>query len=175
MILYSIRFLFAIFLFSTAAICVNAQTGMPDASGRTNQTREDLPKNVKETLAKNRIEREEKEYQELVSRTDEAAQLSDQIQNSFTKHNKLTGEDRKKLERLEKLVKKIRKDLGGDDGEIEEENPSDLFTAVETLQENSLKLVEEIKKSTRYSISVGAIEKTNQILRILQFIHGRQN
>lgn len=174
----SFRLIFAFCLFFSAAVCVSAQIDFPDAStpnGRSNQRREDMPKNVKESLAKNRIEREEKDYQELLDRADEAAKLSDEIQNSFNNQKKLSNADRKNLEKLEKLVKKIRKDIGGGDADEDETLPKNVNSALVSLRENSSNLVDELKKATRYSISVSAIEKTNQILKILQFIQGGKN
>jgi len=174
MIFNLIRINFIVFLFSTAVICVNAQIDMPDASSptnRSNQTKEDIPKNVKEKLAQNRIEREKKDYQELLDHSDEAFKLSGELQKSFTKQNKLTADDQKKVDRLEKLVKKIRKELGGDDMEdSDEQNPPDLNSAFEELQKNTSNLFDEVKQFTRYSISVDAIEYSNRLLYLLQFI-----
>jgi len=179
MIFNFFRLIFAVFLVLTAIICANAQVTMPDASsrsGRSNESQEDLPKNVKETLAKSRIDRDKKQYEELIQRGEEAAQLSDELGKSFVKQNKFSSEDQKKLDRLEKLVKKIRKELGGDDDENSDEGkPSSMPTAIKTLQETTTKLVDMIKKSTRYSISVAAIESSNALLKIVRFIRFGNN
>ena len=134
---------------------------------------EDLPKNIQESLAEQRIEREKKDHEELLKRGDEALKLSEDLERSFSQNNKLSSEDRKKLDRIEKLVKKIRSDLGGDDDdavEAEEKAPSTVTGAIKFLQENTVKLVDELKKTTRYSISAVAIESSNLLLKAVKII-----
>ncbi|MCA1640193.1 MAG: hypothetical protein LC768_18035, partial [Acidobacteria bacterium] len=104
-------------------IGVNAQTNTPDAStsnGRTSSNKEDLPKSIKESLAKSRIESEKKDYEELLQRSKEALKITEELEKSFSQNNQLSVEDQKKLDRLEKLAKKIRKELGGDADEESE-------------------------------------------------------
>lgn len=165
-----IRVGFLIALAFGAAVSINAQ-GV-DASTRDGKpSNEELPKNIRENLEKQRIEQEEKDYKELLKRGEEALKLSEDLGKSFTANNKLSSEDRKKLERLEKLVKKIRSDLGGDDDDAEEdEAPATVSDALKFLQENTVKLVGELKKSTRHSISAVAIHSSNLLLRVVKFI-----
>jgi molecular chaperone DnaK (HSP70) len=115
---------------------VKGQSNARDASGKTSADKEDLPKNIKESLAKSRIEKEKKEFDELLGRGAEALKLSEELEKSFKQNSKLSAEDQKKLDRLEKLVKKIRNELGGDGGEENdvEDNPSTIKNALETLQ-----------------------------------------
>lgn len=156
-------------LFALVSICAFAQT---DASTRSGFPKdEDLPKNIKESLAKGRIEREKKDYEELVQRGEEALKLSEELEQSFAVNNRLSSEDLKKLEKLEKLVKKIRTDLGADgDDKSEENNPSTLENALNILKENTGKLMNELKKSTRYTISVVAIKSSNVLLKVVKFL-----
>jgi hypothetical protein len=173
------QLIFVFFLFATAVVCVNGQINLPDAStpsGKTDQSKEDMPKSVKESLAKNRIDREKKDYEELIERGKEAAKLSAELGNSFDKQNKLSFEDRKKIDRLEKLVKKIRKELGGDDDSDSDETvPPTMDKAVKILQEKTAFLLDELKKCTPYSISVVAIENSNALLKIVSFIQSGIN
>jgi septal ring factor EnvC (AmiA/AmiB activator) len=142
------------------------------------QQKEDLPKNIKETMAKQRIEREKKEYEELLQRSEEAVKLSEELEKSFANSNQISAEDQKKLDRLEKLVKKIRSELGADDDDGEREaaekekveKPSTMVNAFKTLQTNAAQLFNEIKKSTRYSVSVIAIQTSNALLKLVKFI-----
>jgi hypothetical protein len=165
-----LQFIFLLALISGASVCVNAQMDASTRDGRPRQE-EDLPKSIKENLAKGRIEQEKKEHEELLKRGEEALKLTGELEKSFAANNKLSAEDFKKLERLEKLVKKIRTDLGGDDDEENAENkPSTLENAFQALQENTVKLVDELKKSTRYSISVIAIESSNVLLKVVKFL-----
>ncbi len=153
--------------------------GQIDASTPSGRPRpqEELPKNIKETLAKQRIEREKKDYEELLEKSEEAVKLSEELEKSFSDSKQISDEDRKKLEKLEKLVKKIRRELGGGDDEEQEEKiaeaaqqNSTLGNALRNLQSNAVNLFNEIKKSTRYSISVIAIQTSNSLLKIVKFI-----
>src|SRR5262245_51015475 len=68
--------------------------------------KEDLPKNMKETLERMRIDQDKKEYKEMLTRGEEAVKLSDELQHSFAETGKLSNQDMAKLARVEKLVRK---------------------------------------------------------------------
>ena len=150
---------------------VNAQS---DASNRGGSPqKEDLPTGIKESLAKQRIERDKKDFAELLARGEEAVKLSNELEKSFTQNNQLSSTDQKKLDRLEKIVKKIRNELGadGDDKSVElNEKPLSIINALKALQNNTVKLVDELKKTTRYSVSVIAVESSNFLLRVVRFL-----
>jgi len=173
--LTTICFCFLLLLLFTAETFSQSDASTPN--GRPPQ-KEELPKNIRETLAKQRIAREKKDYEELLQRSEEAAKLSGELEKSFENTNKLSSDDEKKLDRLEKLVKKIRSELGGgDDGDqdlidedIKPNNSSAMQNAFNTLQKNAAQLFDEIKKSTRYSISVVSIQTSNALLRLVKFI-----
>ncbi len=173
------RLIFTAILLSLTVVCVNAQINTPDAStsGGKPTNKEDYPKGIKESLAKSRIEREKKDYEELLQNGEEAVKLSESLEKTFTESNQLSSEDQKKLDRLEKLAKKIRRELGADDIEEEDdyEKPSSLREAFKTLQTSTGKLVEELKKTTRYSISVIAVQSSNAFLKVVKFIRFRKN
>lgn len=168
-----LQFVFLITLLALASVCVNAQADASTPNGRPKE--EDLPKSIKENLAKGRIEQEKKEYEELLKRGEEALKISDELDKSFSANNKLSPDDQKKLEKLEKLVKKIRNDLGADeDDNNEENNPSTLESAFQLLKENTGKLMDELKKSTRYTVSVIAINSSNALLKVVKFLRFRK-
>jgi membrane-associated HD superfamily phosphohydrolase len=176
------QLIFIAILFSMTVVCVNAQSDAPEFGkpGATGKEKDDFPKGIKETLAKGRIEREKKDFEELVQNGEEAAQLSESLEKTFAESNKLSVEDQKKLDRLEKLAKKIRRELGANDNGNEDateevENPSSLRDAFRALQSSTGKLVAELKKTTRYSISVLAIQSSNAFLKVVKFIRFGKN
>lgn len=137
------------------------------------------PKSVKEMLFKMQIEKAKKEYDAMLERGEQALQISKKLEESFTKNNQLSRADLEKLDGLEKLVKKIRGDLGGGDGDEEGadptddarlEEPSNLQEGFKSLQSLTVKLVDELKKTTRFSISAVAIQSSNSILRVVRFL-----
>lgn len=159
------------------------QTGnFPDAStanGRP-QREDEKPKGFKENLIKRQIEQEKKEFEEMIKRSEEVAQLSEELTASVEKTQTLSLEDQKKLGRLEKLVKKIRDELGGeDDNETEtviaKEKTSTLVNTLKSVQENAANLLTALKKTTRLTISAVAIESSNTVLKLLKFIRVKGN
>jgi membrane-associated HD superfamily phosphohydrolase len=125
---------------------------------------------IKETMAKWKIKAEKKDYEELLKRGDEAEKLAEELSKDFQTNNTLTAEDSQKLERLEKLVKKIRSEVGAEDDDSNDDTPKDLVDAIKMLSENAANLVGELKKTTRHSISVVLVESSNTLLKVVKFI-----
>jgi len=143
---------------------------LPDGSPR-----EPPPKGVREMMDKLRIEKEKKDYAEMLERGEEALKISDELDASLSKSLTLTEKDRKKLATLEKLVKRIRSDLGGDDDDTAEtdekdEMPSTIVQGFKTLRNTTVRLVDELKKTTRFSISAAAIQTSNAVLRMTRYL-----
>lgn len=159
-------------------LCATAASAQDiNAESRDGRTfKEELPKNVQETFAKHRIAQQKKDYEEMLERGEEALKLSEQLESSFDQNQQLVEEDFQRLERLESLLKKIRKDLGGDDDDVEDEKkPDNLGNAVKSLRETTLLLYDELKKTTQYSISAVAIQSSNAVLRIVKFVRFWKN
>ena len=183
---YFSNLFFSLVFVLLTALAVSAQADASTPSGRA-APKEDLPKNIQESLTKQRIEREKKDFQEMIERGEEALKLSEELEKSIAQNSRLSSQDQQKLEKLEKIVKKIRKELGGDDdnvelsanlkeletGEIEtvkEDKSLTVASAIKVLQSSASKLVEELKKTTRFSISAMAIQSSNALLKIVKFV-----
>lgn len=182
MIFNFVRVIFVCFLVFAGSVCINAQGDASTASGKSSSDKEDYPKSIKESLAKQRIETAKKDFEELLARGEEIAKLSSELEKSFAQNNSLTPEDEKKLNRVEKLVKKIRSEIGaegiGDEESSEmepEEKPSNVLNALKSLQSTTGKLVAELKKQTRHTVSVMAIQSSNVLLKVVRFIRFRKN
>ena len=174
MLLKSLRLFLMIFFVSAAAVAANAQI---DASNQNPaRQKEEMPKGIQESLAKQRIEREKKDFADLLERGEEALKISNELEESFVKNNNsFSSGDQKKLDRLERVVKKIRNELGSNDNDEVEEKPLSVLSALKILQSNTNKLVDELKKNTRYSISVIAVESSNALLNLIKFLRFRNN
>ena len=169
--------IFSILLVALSSIALFAQTASNDPwpfpDGRKPK---DDSAFLKEMLAKQQSSREKKEYESLIERGETALRLSNEIEEAFEKDEQLSDAERKKLEEYEKLVSKIRKDLGGDDdGETtlsdeENEQPRDVRQGFLILKCSTEQLVSEIKRSTRFSVSVLAIETSNTLIRLARFL-----
>lgn len=128
-------------------------------------------------LTKQRLLKEKKDHEDLLKRGEEALVLSEQLENAFEQKNSVSDGDKRKLLELEKVVTRIRKELGGD--EIDEEDvsstfnqakPSTLKEAFSYLQSTTEKLVDELRKTTRFTISVVAIQSSNTVLKLVRFL-----
>jgi len=165
---------FAIIMIGGTVAFANAQSDASTRSGTAQK--EDLPKGIQESLAKQRIEREKKDFVELIERSEEAVKIISELDKSYTANNQFSSEDKKKLDRLEKVVKKIRSEIsrGNDDSEAEDK-PLSILNALKTLKSNTFTLVDELKKTSRYSISVIAVESSNALLKAVRFLRFNKN
>ena len=171
--------------FLTGGSVVVYSQEFPDSSVRSSrQRRDDAPMGLKEMLAKQKAERDKKDYEEMLERGEEALRLANQLETSFAQNQGFSQQDRARLESLEKVVTKIRKELGGDDDgdgddslymqNADEPKPSTMEEAFKYLQSTTVKLVDELKKTTRFSISVIAIQSSNTVLKLVRFLRPRK-
>jgi hypothetical protein len=170
--------LYIIFVMLLAVVLLPAVCSAQEADEGANTPRPntDQPSSLKEMLAKMRIDQEKKEYDELVDRGQQAVKLSTELEQSFQQNASLRKTDREKLDDLEKLVKKIRNELGAE-GSIDDpdENggddaPKDAADGLRSLQDLTNKLVDELKKTTRFGVSAIAIQSSNSALRVVKFL-----
>lgn len=124
-----------------------------------------------EMLARRELRVAEKERQENLERAREAAQLGAEIRNSFAKNQTLSRTEIKKLERLEKLTRRVREEAGGSDGDVTIENPpQQLESALGRLAELSEAMRKGVEKTPRQVVSAFVIERTNEVLEIIRYV-----
>lgn len=163
--------------FSLPLILILLSTGFVFGQSDRFSPKEELPEVLKESLAKRRIKQDEEDFQDLVKRSEEAVKLSEELNKSYEDNKKLSGEDNKKLEKLEKLVKKIRQDLGAEEEKEtinNEEKPGTLSNTLTNIKEKSTSLLTELKKTGRFAISVTAVESSNAVFRLVKFLRFKQ-
>jgi hypothetical protein len=114
----------------------------------------------------------EKEHQENLNRAQEAAHLGTELRDAFTHHKSLTRDELKKLERLEKLTRKIRSRAGGSDDRDStvEKAPPQLDSAMSRLAEVSEEMRKGVEKTPRQVVSAAVIERANELLDIINYI-----
>lgn len=157
----------------SAGVLAQPMTVKQDGIPETREPRKPRPMGSPEAemLRRAEIRHEEETHREMVERADEAAQLGDEILASFKKNNSLTRDDLKKLERLEKLARKIRGGAGGSDVDKEQpESPGRIEGAVSKLAELSGALKRSVMKTSRLVISVAVIERSNEIIELVRHI-----
>lgn len=135
-------------------------------------------------MARQRAARAKKDHEEMLQRGEQALQLADQLEASFAQSNSFSDQDKARLQSLEKVVLKIREELGGDDdGAIDEtysikpaedSKPSTMEEAFKFLKSTTVKLVDELKRTSRFSISAIAIQSSNSVLKLVKFLRLRK-
>lgn len=116
----------------------------------------------------------EKERQENLERAREAAQLGSELQTAFLKNQTLGRIEIKKIERLEKLTRRIRGEAGGSDGEVTIENPpQELGAALQRIAEMTEALRQGVEQTPRQVISALVIERANELLEIIRFVRAQ--
>lgn len=124
-----------------------------------------------ELKAKREIRYAEKEHQENLTRAREVSELGSKLAEAFKRKQSLSADDLKKLEKLEKLTKKIRTEVGASDDEIVlEHKPNDLATAVESVAKVSSSLSERVLKTPRRVVSAAIIDEANVLLELIRMV-----
>lgn len=128
-----------------------------------------------EMRARRDIKAAEKEHQENLDRAQQAAQLSDELRDAYRQNKSLGREDLKKLERLEKITRRIRSEAGGSDDRDNslEKVPTQMETALSRLAEVSEVMRKGVEKTPRQVISAPVIERANELLDIIAYIRSQ--
>jgi len=127
-----------------------------------------------EMRSKLEIKEEKRKYDEHVARAKEVLQLATQISQSFEAHKALSSDDGKRLERLEKLTKRIRNDAGGENDTNENTNevPSDLDGRIKKVASVAEELQKLVENTPRNVVSAAVIDQANKLICIIQHVRG---
>lgn len=112
----------------------------------------------------------EKQHRENLDKAREAAKLSAHLKETFVSAKVFVLPDRKKLERIEKLTRRVRSEAGGSDCEMAlEQFPKDLEAALTRLTDLSEQMRKEVEKTPRQVVSAAVIERANRLLEVIQY------
>ena len=141
-----------------------------DASGKRSN---DVPLTTfeEELRAKHAIKLAEKDHQENLNRAREIGTLGKQLQEGLKNKSTIDREYLKKIERLEKLTKKIRGEAGGEDEEVTiGSRPSDIPSAVTQIAEVSESLSKDVQNTPRQVVSASVIGSANVLLELIRIL-----
>jgi hypothetical protein len=127
-----------------------------------------------EMRSKLEIKEEKKKYDEHVARAKEVNQLATQITESYEAHKALSSDDGKRLERLEKLTKRIRNDAGGENDAKEDadEVPSGMEDRIKKVSSMAVELQKLVQSTPRNVVSAAVIDQANKLICIIQHVRG---
>ena len=128
---------------------------------------------AEEMRIKREIKFAEREHQQNLDRAKEASDLGQDLAASFKKKSSLSPEDIKKLDKLEKLAKRIRSEAGGAEDETTiEKKPNNLAEALNCVAEMSSSLNDKVQGTPRQVISATIIDKANVLLELIRIVRG---
>lgn len=128
---------------------------------------------INEMHSKAVIKEEKKRYEENLGRAREVSELAAHLAESFKSGKAFNSDDNKRLERLEKLTKRIRNEAGGSDSTSGAELKDICTTMVETLKhlaEMTDELRKLVDKTPRQVISAAVIDQANRVLAVTQHL-----
>lgn len=167
--------LISLALLATTAAAQRGQTVTLPGDASNQNPRRQMGSPEEEIISRAAIKHEEESHKEMVERADEAALIGEQLMNSFQKNKSLGKDDIKKLERMEKLARKIRGSTGGSDDDAPLENaPQQLDKALARLAEVSDQLNKSVQKTSRLVISASVINSSNELIELIKHIRGIQ-
>ncbi|MEP6707928.1 MAG: hypothetical protein ABJC05_10430 [Pyrinomonadaceae bacterium] len=125
---------------------------------------------AEEMVVRRAIRLAEKDHLENLDRAREAAKIGAELKATFASAKALNPPDRKKLEKLEKLTRRIRSEAGGSDSEVTlDAVPRDLESALTRMADVSDQVRKEVEKTPRQVVSACVIERLNQLLEVIQY------
>jgi hypothetical protein len=168
------------FSLSFAGAKANAQTAVPRSTpappqspSPDNKDEPPLTSFEEEIRAKRAIKMAEKDHQENVERAKEVAGIAKDLQTALKDKKTIDREAAKKIERLEKLTKKIRGEAGGEDEEIEiTDRPSDINSAIKQIAESAESLSKSVQNTPRQVVSASVIGNANVLLELIKLLRG---
>jgi len=122
-----------------------------------------------EIRAKREIKLAEKDHQQNLDRAHEIADIGKQLKESVSGKSTGDGDYLKKIERLEKLTKKVRGEAGGDDQDVTiPAQPKDLSSALTQIAETADALSKDVEKTPRRVVSASVICNANLLLELIR-------
>lgn len=119
------------------------------------------------------LKEEKKRYEENLGRAREVSELAAQLSASYESRKSFNADDNKRLERLEKLAKRIRNEAGGSDSESDAELKdicSTMMDTVKHLAEMAEELHKMVDKTPRNVISAAVIDQANRVIGVTQHL-----
>lgn len=155
-----------------AIATIRAQEGRLEFPSPDDQKRESTIGNIEdEMLAKRALKAADKAHKENVERAKELATICAALTANFETSKRLDKEDFKKLERAEKLTKKIREAAGGSEDEVDlEHQPTDVGSALTRSSEVAESLRDKVENTPKHVVSTAVIDEANVLLELLRLV-----
>lgn len=146
----------------------------PPSSPTKSDSSTDFGSPESEMHARQILKAEKKQYDDNVARAREVAQIATQLVETYQAKKIFTSDESKKLERLERLTKRIRNEAGGSDTDPDVKDLPDAMEAVvKRVAELADGLHKMVENTPRHVISASVIDQANKILGLIQHVRDR--
>jgi hypothetical protein len=124
-----------------------------------------------EIRAKRAIKTAEKDHQANLKRATDIAQLGKELEQTLKNKPSLDRDTLKKVEKLEKLTKKVRSEAGGEDEDVTIiKKPDDISSTATRIAEASETLCKNVHDTPRQVVSASVIGNANVLLELLKML-----
>jgi hypothetical protein len=124
-----------------------------------------------EIRAKRAIRMAEKDHQENIERAKEVADLAKELQKALKDKTAIDHESVRKIDRIEKLTKKIRGESGGEEEEVKiVDRPTDITGAAKQIAQSAESLSKTVQNTPRQVISAAMIGNANVLLELIRLL-----
>jgi hypothetical protein len=117
-----------------------------------------------------RTSRAEQAYKELLDNTDEIVELSGALAKRVDEQGALAGDDMKSAERIRKLAKHLRSEMGASGDPHLEAPPASLRDAAAALAERADALGEQMHKASRYETNARLISLAGEVMLLSDIV-----
>jgi hypothetical protein len=146
----------------------------PPSEGPSKSDKDDLGSDIgsheREMRAKLALRAEKKLYDENLARAKETSEIASQLLESYHAKKSFSTADNKRLERIEKLTRRIRNEAGGTETDIEIESSPVMETAMKSVADMAEELRKEVEKTPRHVISTTVIDQANKLIGLIQHV-----
>jgi hypothetical protein len=171
---FVIALVFGVTLFVLAGAPANGQASIvpPDPGSRPRkEEKPDFGSPESEMRAKLILKEGKKRYDEHLGRAREVSQLATQLSEAYRTRQAFFAEDGKRLERLEKLTKRIRNEAGGSETDAAVKDiPTEMAAAVKRVAEMAEDLRKLVEKTPRHVLSAAVIDQANKLIGVIQYV-----
>ena len=124
-----------------------------------------------EMRAKRMIKLAEKEHQQNIERAREISDIAKALEKNFKSTSTFDREGLKRLDRLEKLTKKIRGEAGGEADEVQiVDSPTNQGAAITQIVKKAESLSKAVQDTPRQVVSAGVIDSANVLLELIRIL-----
>lgn len=117
-----------------------------------------------------RVAREDAQQEKMHDAADEIGRLSVEIADRVARGEQLGSADAKALDRIKRLAKRLRSDLGGGGDPTLDEKPATMRAAADSLGSSGAEFARLFSRSSKWVVDAKVIRKAGEIMLLVDFL-----